>query len=291
MSATSHKKRKSPKALAISAKEQLIHIFTSPIRAFKFLCFATGVAFWSFAALVGLVTYLFFASLPDVESMNFTALKKVARGQVYERFEKRGGKHIWVPLSAINRDFLYAVVLSEDRSFFEHDGVNYGAIMQAFAANLKKGRPVFGGSTISQQVAKNLFLDDSKTFTRKLKEVILTRRLEATFSKNELLEIYLNLAEFGPDIFGAESVARNVFRKPPSEINAAEGAFIALLLPSPRRNFYSLVQNRHVSEAKREKLRNILKGMLYNEYISPKQYSRYVRYDYTPSLKRAVAGR
>lgn len=290
MCAATKNSRKSAKDLAVSARERLIHIFTSPIRAFKFLCFATGIAVWSVIGLLGVMTYLFFANLPDIESMSFPQLKKIARQQVYERFEKRGGKHVWVPLSGINRDFLYAVIMAEDRTFFEHDGVNYGAIVQAFAVNLKKGRPVLGGSTISQQVVKNLFLDDSKTMLRKIKEVILTKRMEATFSKNEILEVYLNLAEFGPDIFGAESVARNVFAKDASKINAAEGAFIAVLLPSPRRNYYSLVQNRHVSETKREKLANILKGMLYSEYISPKQFRAYIRYNYPSHLRRSLAG-
>ena len=108
----------------------------------------------------------------------------------------------------------------------------------------------------------------------------LNSDLEKHFTKNQILELYLNIAEFGPDIFGVHAASRYYFKKRPSKINAAEGAFLSLMLPSPRRNHYSLFQNRNLTPNKKRKLRRVLRGMVSEGFISQKQYNRYVRYNF-----------
>src|SRR5690606_7712117 len=99
---------------------------------------------------------------------------------------------------------------------------------------------------------------------------------------NQIIEIYLNLAEFGPDIFGVRAASHHFFGKSPGKINAAEGAFMALMLPSPRKNHYAIFQNHNLTRAKRKRIRRVLRDMMYSEFISPEQYRRYLRYDYFP---------
>ena len=119
----------------------------------------------------------------------------------------------WVPMKTINKDLVYAIVMGEDAHFFSHNGINYDALVNSFAENIKRKEFAFGGSTISQQVAKNLFLDHTKTMTRKLKELFITRSMEHYFSKNRILELYLDMAEFGPDIFGVNAASHYYFKK------------------------------------------------------------------------------
>ncbi|MEK7691555.1 MAG: biosynthetic peptidoglycan transglycosylase, partial [Bdellovibrionota bacterium] len=172
------------------------------------------------------------------------------------------------------------IVMSEDSEFFEHDGINVEAIIDAIAVNLRTQKNTIGASTISQQVAKNLFLEFEKSYVRKIKEFMITRDIERRFTKNQILELYLNLAEFGPDIFGVEAAGQHYFGKKASAINAAEGAFIALMLPSPRRLHYSVYQNQNLTDARRKRIRRVLQDMLYNEFITEGQFAQYVRYPY-----------
>lgn len=195
----------------------------------------------------------------------------------------------WVSIDHMNRELIYAIVMSEDSTFFEHEGVNFDAMIGAALNNLRKKKYESGASTISQQVTKNIFLTQDKSLVRKLKEVIVTRRVETRFTKNEILELYLNLAEFGPDVYGIQAAASHYFKKKPSEINAAEGAFLALMLPSPRKFHYSVFENQNITLSKKKKLRRILGDMLSQELISPKQYREYVRYDYFPDEDRTPA--
>ncbi len=130
-------------------------------------------------------------------------------------------------------------------------------------------------------MAKNVYLRSNiKSFHRKFTELFVTRELEQHLSKNEILELYLNVAEFGPDIYGVSHAANYYFGKNPADINAAEGAFLAIMLPSPRKYHYSIFQNQHLSQRHKKKLQRILADMLYKEYISPSQYRRYLNWDY-----------
>jgi monofunctional biosynthetic peptidoglycan transglycosylase len=268
------------KETALSVAKKILYVALSPYRFFRWVCFATGLLVWLFIAIMGVALYFFYSSMPDFESMTFKEFKGAAQKQVLGKLNEKRVSYRWRPLDEIGRDLLYAVVMGEDASYFEHSGINYDALINAFAENVKRRKFVFGASTISQQVVKNVFLHSSKTITRKVKELIVTRRMEERFTKNEILEVYLNIAEFGPDIFGVHMASRYYFNKEPKRINAAEGAFLALMLPSPKKYHYSIFRNKYLANRHKRKLRRILKDMLYKELISPQQYRDYSRYSY-----------
>jgi hypothetical protein len=141
----------------------------------------------------------------------------------------------WTPLEQISPYMQTAVFTTEDGAFPKHHGFNHAAIRASIIANLKARRFVRGASTISMQLAKNLFLSRDKTVSRKLEEVVLTDYLEQTFSKEEIVELYLNVIEFGPAVYGIASAAEYYFGRAPSELDLAECLFLSSLLPSPRR--------------------------------------------------------
>ncbi|GAB4233753.1 MAG: biosynthetic peptidoglycan transglycosylase [Deltaproteobacteria bacterium] len=140
----------------------------------------------------------------------------------------------WTPYGAIPAAMKKAVVAAEDANFYAHEGVDYEAIREAIKTDLKKGKFVRGGSTITQQVAKNLFLSREKTLTRKIKEVILARRIDDALSKRRILELYLNVVELGPMVYGIGHGAQYYFGKPPSALTVRECAFLASMLPGPK---------------------------------------------------------
>lgn len=142
-------------------------------------------------------------------------------------------KNSWIPLKQISRSMRLAVIVSEDARFWQHDGFDLKAIQNAFEENLKSGRFKYGASTISQQVAKNIYLSPSKNPLRKIKEAIITYRMEQIISKKRILEIYLNIAEMGDGIFGVQEAARHYFGKSSSALNIAESAQLAAILPNP----------------------------------------------------------
>ncbi len=139
----------------------------------------------------------------------------------------------WMPIELISPYMQAAVLTTEDGAFFRHQGFNHAAIKQSLIANLKAKRFVRGASTISMQLAKNLFLSRQKTLSRKLEEVVLTEYLEQTFSKEELMELYLNVIEFGPNVYGIAQASEHYYARKPEELNVAETMFLASLLPRP----------------------------------------------------------
>ena len=142
--------------------------------------------------------------------------------------------HEWVPYAAISANLKRAVIASEDANFAGHDGVDWVALEKAYARNNTRHRVVGGGSTITQQLAKNLFLSGSRSYLRKGQEMIIAFMLETVMSKQRILEIYLNVVEFGRGVFGAEAAARYYFRVPAASLNAAQAARLAVMLPNPR---------------------------------------------------------
>jgi len=140
----------------------------------------------------------------------------------------------WTPYGALPAAMRKAVIASEDANFYTHEGVDYEAIGEAIKADLRKGKFVRGGSTITQQVAKNLFLTRERTLIRKVKELVLARRLDDALSKSRILELYLNVVEFGPMVYGIGHAARYYFGKPPSALTVRECAFLAAMLPGPK---------------------------------------------------------
>ncbi len=140
----------------------------------------------------------------------------------------------WVSYDRIAPNLRRAVLVAEDSSFYDHEGVDVKAMKEAFERNWKRGRITHGGSTITQQLAKNLYLSPSRNPLRKLREYFLARSLEKHLSKKRILEIYLNVVELGERVYGAEAGARHHFDKPASSLTASEAALLAGALPNPR---------------------------------------------------------
>jgi monofunctional biosynthetic peptidoglycan transglycosylase len=141
----------------------------------------------------------------------------------------------WVGYERVSAQLKRAVVAAEDAKFVGHEGFDWQAISRAIERNEKKGRIVAGASTISQQLAKNLFLSGERSWLRKGEEAAITWMLEATLSKRRILELYLNFAEWGEGVFGAEAAARYHFGVTAAALNAEQAAYLAAILPSPRR--------------------------------------------------------
>ena len=143
-------------------------------------------------------------------------------------------RHKWVPYDRISIHLKRAIVAAEDAKFIEHEGFDVEGIQAAVEKNLKKGKLVAGGSTISQQLAKNLFLSGDRSFTRKGQEAIITLMIEATWSKRRILEVYLNVIEWGNGIYGAEAAARRYYKKSAANLSRHQAASMAAMVPNPR---------------------------------------------------------
>ncbi|PPC97685.1 MAG: monofunctional biosynthetic peptidoglycan transglycosylase [Methylotenera sp.] len=143
-------------------------------------------------------------------------------------------KHKWVDYEKISNNLKRAVIASEDAKFLNHEGFDWDGIQKAYEKNLKKGKIVAGGSTISQQLAKNLFLSTKRTPWRKAQEAIITVMLEKTMSKRRILETYLNVIEWGNGVFGAEAAARHYYKTSAARLSKGQAARLAAMIPNPR---------------------------------------------------------
>ena len=144
-------------------------------------------------------------------------------------------RYTWVSYERISPHLKRAVVAAEDAKFLDHEGFDWEGIQRALEKNQARGKAVAGGSTISQQLAKNLFLSGSRSWLRKGEEAIITWMMERTLSKRRILELYLNVAEWGDGVFGAEAAARHHFGVPAASLGPEQSAWLAAILPSPRR--------------------------------------------------------
>ena len=151
----------------------------------------------------------------------------------------KGGKarvvQTFVPLSRVSRFLIQAVIAAEDQKFFGHEGVDWEALQESLESNVERRRVARGGSTITQQLAKNLFFDTGKTLTRKLRELIVTRWMEEDLPKTRILSLYLNVIEWGDGIYGCEAAARDWYGKSAQDLGPAEAAGLAAMIPNPRR--------------------------------------------------------
>lgn len=209
---------------------------------------------------------------PSSTSLIDTRIREAeAKGQQPRR------EQVWVPLEKISANLQRAVLAGEDTNFLTHRGFDYEAIQKAYehaqreAAREAKAEgenddwlpslPEFkrGGSTISQQLAKNLYLSSQRSLLRKGQEAALTIMLERTLTKRRILEIYLNVIEWGDGIYGAEAAAQRYFRKPAASLSANEAAFLSAMIPNPRTVFNPQINPRRV--ARRQRI--ILRGMPY----------------------------
>ena len=160
---------------------------------------------------------------------------------------------VWVPISSVSRHLIHAVIAAEDQKFFGHEGVDWEAMKKSVEADRARGGFVRGGSTITQQLAKNLFFTTHKSITRKLRELVVARWLEHDLSKKRILELYLNVIEWGDGTYGAQAAARRYYAKPVSDLDPAEAAGLAAMIPNPRR-INPLVDPRRLARAQRRVL-------------------------------------
>jgi monofunctional biosynthetic peptidoglycan transglycosylase len=190
--------------------------------------------------IVTLPCLLYFLLMPDVSKLKKEHPRKTALMEYREKAAKERRKpyrvyQSWVPLSKISPYAVKAVLIAEDDKFWEHEGFDYEAIEKAVEKDLKVKKFKFGGSTITQQLARNLYLSPEKSLIRKISEALITWRMEMVLSKKRILEIYLNVAEWGEGIFGVEAASRRYFAKSSSELSPEEAARLASVLPNPRR--------------------------------------------------------
>jgi monofunctional biosynthetic peptidoglycan transglycosylase len=179
-----------------------------------------------------------YLSVPDVRELRTRNPASTAFMELRERESHAQGKPVardqrWVPYSRISANLKRAVIVTEDGAFWKHEGVDYAQLRESMEVNWERGEFARGASTITQQLAKNLYLSPSKNPMRKLKELLITRRLEVELTKQRILEIYLNVIEWGDGIWGAEAAARRYFRKPAADLTAQESALLAAAIANP----------------------------------------------------------
>ena len=186
----------------------------------------------------GLALYWWLA-FPDVPSLakanpGTTALIEARLADAVAKDPDAQADQVWVPLAEIAPALQHAVIVSEDASFYFHEGFDWEGIKEAALHDLAKGKLQRGGSTLTQQLAKNLYLSSHKTFLRKANEALITYALERSLTKKRILELYLNVVEWGKGVYGAEAAARHHFGKHAADLSEEEAALMAAMLPSPR---------------------------------------------------------
>jgi monofunctional biosynthetic peptidoglycan transglycosylase len=189
---------------------------------------------------LGLLAFMWLLTLPDVATLArhnpmSTALMESRQARASEQGRANQRQWTWVPLSQISAHLQRAVIAAEDASFFIHEGFDWEGIRDAAIDNLEAGEMKRGGSTITQQLAKNLYLSSERSLLRKAREALITRSLEHRLTKERILELYLNVAEWGRGVYGAEAAARHHFGKSAAELTVDEAAWLAAILPSPQR--------------------------------------------------------
>lgn len=166
-----------------------------------------------------------------------------------------------IPRRFIPDDFFKALVAAEDAKFWRHEGILIPSLVAALQANLKAGHVVFGGSTITMQLAKNLYLDRDRVISRKIQEIAIAWVLEQNLSKAEILELYANVVEFAPNTYGIGKAAALYFKKPTREMTSAESLFLASILPSPKRNFTESYCRARISPGLSQRMQKVANGL------------------------------
>jgi len=180
-----------------------------------------------------------YLTLPDVRGLARTNPKKTAFMELRERESAQRGRaqrhyQVWVPYARISPNLKRAVLVAEDDAFWQHQGIDMEQLKISIRNDIAKGQAIRGGSTITQQLAKNLYLSPSRDPVRKLRELIIARRMEAALSKGRIFEIYLNVIEWGDGIWGAEAAARSYFGTSASTLSPEQAALLAGAIINPR---------------------------------------------------------
>lgn len=242
------------------------------VRLFKF-CFWGGVVLILALVLTALSLFVYHAKdLPRPEK--FTEKSFVESTKIFDRTGKvllyelyNEEKREIIPLSSVPDYLKYAVISAEDAKFYSHHGIDFRGIFRSIQINLKLGKPIYGGSTISQQLIRSTFLTNEKTIKRKTREIILTLELERRYSKDQILEWYLNQVPFGPNIYGVETASKTFFSKQTKDLSINESATLAALLQAPS---YLSPYGGHQDELIARK-NYILDRMAKEHYLNPEE--------------------
>ncbi len=190
-----------------------------------------------FLIILALSAFAILGGLPSEQEIKEFQLSSTVKSFNNFDWQKKRDEPIRkvVPLSAIAENLQRAVIISEDDTFWHHDGVNFQMMKEAWKVNWQRGRYARGASTITMQLARNAFLSKEKTLIRKVREIIVARRIEKVLSKKQILELYLNIIEWGENVYGAEAAAQYHFGKSASDLNLSEATMLAGILPNPKR--------------------------------------------------------
>jgi monofunctional biosynthetic peptidoglycan transglycosylase len=205
-------------------------------------------------------SYLYL-TLPDVrplasENPSSTAFMELRALEAQGRGVTAAVEWHWVPYARISPSLKRAVIVTEDDAFWQHEGIDYEQLRESMAMNWARGQFARGGSTITQQLAKNLYLSPSKNPVRKIRELLIARRLEVALNKTRIFEIYLNVIEWGDGVWGAEAASRRYFHKPAADLTPSEAALLAGAIANPR-----LLDPAHPSARLRRRQQIILKRL------------------------------
>ena len=195
------------------------------------------------------IGYYFYSTLPDVSALKqrnpkSTALMELRDEEYREQGWRGARRQVWVSYAAISEHLKKAILISEDAAFFSHQGIDLNEIRAALKRDWETLSFSRGGSTITMQLAKNLYLSPSKNPLRKLKELMIARQLEQSLSKRRIFELYLNVVEWGRNVYGAEAASRYYFGKSAAGLDPLEAATLAAMLPSPRSSKERNILNR-----------------------------------------------
>jgi monofunctional biosynthetic peptidoglycan transglycosylase len=211
------------------------------------------------------VAYLgvLFALTPDVSQLRdeHPTQTSFMRVRAAERTRTAAGRLAWIDLDQVSPYLVCAIIKAEDRGFFRHAGFEWGQLRKALWGRVTGGSDI-GGSTITQQLARNLYLSPARTLHRKLREALITRRLESSLDKRRILELYLNVVEWGDGLWGVAQAARAYFGRSPAELGIFEAAFLASLLPAPRALLHGKDLDRAVTEERRVLHQLVVSGLI-----------------------------
>ncbi|MDZ4676224.1 MAG: biosynthetic peptidoglycan transglycosylase [Oligoflexia bacterium] len=227
---------------------------------------AIGVAAVCIGGLMIITLAAVFLSLPDASGLKKCMTTEMNKVQLCESGPK------YVKLSEISPNIIGAIIMSEDAAFYSHEGVDYDEMKESVIKDINEGRFARGASTITQQLAKNVFTNGEKSLLRKAKEIYLAFQIEKIFTKPKILEIYLNVVEFGPEIYGIKEGAQYYFKVPPSQVRPEQAAFLAFLLPNPKKYSQSFRKN-ELTPFARKTIKTILRKMLHGHKISEEEYN------------------
>lgn len=218
--------------------------------------------------VIGLMAFMVLAvliSLPDAGK-----IKQCLTTEMHKVYLCETGPN-FVPYDQISPYVIAAVIMSEDASFFSHQGLDYEEIKESIIKDLNEYRFARGASTITQQLAKNVFLKSEKSIIRKLSEMYLALQIEKIHSKKKILALYLNVVEFGPGIYGIKAGARHYFDRSPAELTPEQAAFLAFLLPNPKKYRQSF-DKKKLTPFANKMIRAILRKMLISKRITQEEY-------------------